>query len=162
MVAVLEFLERSIGPGLFLMAVTVMMSMLHVTEGTLQVLKTTEQDDYVLAEKFDGTLYENRVEEYQVVAEILSQPEYSVVVQNGARKISFRCLAGGEILVTDENRNVGPEVGESKKVNLYHAISLIDFSFVERGEYQYTVDYDDNGQVEQVVYVKCNSSEDET
>lgn len=122
-------------------------------ENQIRAAREVVVDDAVYAQRVGVEPYSESKTGAAIVSEILSRPEYRIVVIDGVSKTAYRWFSDGSLLVMHDTLNPAPGV-ESGYSELYY--SMDDFiNLVLIGEYSMKIEYDaGSAQITEVVYTK--------
>lgn len=154
METLLKFLERAIGPFIFVSAMTVFIINYNSEERFLSNAKSTYLSDNVYSQKNSSVEYTETVSSSELVGILIANPsiELEIINNGGGRVISVVPLTNGSMNVTVTEGLVGTtkEVYSKTMFNFQG----FNMNYVEAGDYTISYKYNASGELIKTTYKK--------
>lgn len=150
--SIVEFMERALGPLLFVAGVTMLTVMLGTQSDLLREVKEIYASDSVYSQDYYADDYSETISGDELFAVLASGPTVTMQIVNnrGVEKVYVEPLSNGSlsIRVTKRNGTVDNEVYNETMFNLQG----FPRAYVQSGEYTQDYSYSSNGELTKVTY----------
>lgn len=144
--------ESLIGPFLFIAAFVCMLFTSRNVSSMLRISREATSENRAVQQTSSPVEYDDVYEDFEVIAQIISEPDYVIVIRNNLyTTIEYDFLKGGDVLRYEKSTmNDGEGV-----YSYYHGANAIDLNGdVTESKYVQTLKYNENDVLAKVIYTK--------